>query len=245
MNITEFLSDHEFVSGCVTTDNITGATPASFYAHQKDRDYNLEIAKDLLGSKLSLFIGGGAIDFHGLQLSKHFEIVQDLSGLGKSKAKKIGHFISEGDTPSIMEGRGPILAQATKEGLQFLNNKKRPFFLLVEGAKIDSYGHENNVEGIVLEGIDFDKAVAEALKFADSSGNTLVIITADHETSGFSIPQGSLENHIIEGDFTTHDHTATMVPIFAYGPHSQEFQGVYENSDIFKKIQKILSIKAQ
>jgi len=50
---------------------------------------------------------------------------------------------------------------------------------------------------------------------------------------------------MIEGDFTTHDHTGTMVPIFAYGPRSQEFQGVYENSDLFGKIVKVLSLKTQ
>lgn len=116
---------------------------------------------------------------------------------------------------------------------------------MVEGAKIDSYGHANNVAGIVSEGIDFDRAITEAVKFADTTGNTLVIVTADHETSGFSIPQGNLETNMIEGDFTTDDHTATMVPIFAYGPHSQEFQGVYENSEVFGKILKLLNLPVQ
>ena len=116
---------------------------------------------------------------------------------------------------------------------------------MVEGAQIDSYGHKNKVSGIVSEGVDFDQAITEAIKYADKTGNTLVIITADHETSGFSIPQGNLKNHMIEGDFTTHDHTGAMVPIFAYGPRSQEFQGVYENSDLFGKILKVLSLKTQ
>ncbi len=137
-----------------------------------------------------------------------------------------------------------MLSEATRNGLQFFQNKNKPFFLMVEGAQIDSNGHLNNVSGIVSEGIDFDKAITEAVKFADKIGNTLVIVTADHETSGFSIPQGNLENNMIEGDFTTHDHTGTMIPIFAYGPHSQEFQGVYENSELFGKILKVLSISA-
>jgi alkaline phosphatase len=242
-NITELLSEHGFLSGCITTDKITGATPASFYAHQKDRSDTLEIAGDLLKSKLSLFIGGGSNDFQNSQLSKRFDILNDVSVIGKSKNAKIGHFISKTSVPSVLEGRGNILSEATKNGLQFLHNKKKPFFLMVEGAQIDSYGHKNKVSGIVSEGIDFDQAITEAIKFADKTGNTLVIITADHETSGFSIPQGNLKNHMIEGDFTTHDHTGAMVPIFAYGPRSQEFQGVYENSDLFGKILKVLSIK--
>ncbi len=201
LNITELLSEHGFLSGCITTDKMTGATPASFYAHQKDRSDIKEIAE-------------------------------------------VGYFMSETDVPSVLKGRGNMLSEATRNGLQFFQNKNKPFFLMVEGAQIDSNGHLNNVSGIVSEGIDFDKAITEAIKFADKTGNTLVIVTADHETSGFSIPQGNLENNMIEGDFTTHDHTGTMIPIFAYGPHSQEFQGVYENSELFGKILKVLSISA-
>src|SRR5690606_24387597 len=124
-------------------------------------------------------------------------------------------------------------------------SKNKPFFLMIEGAKIDKFAHKNDVEGIVSEGIDFDRAITEAIKFADLSGDTLVIITADHETSGFSIPQGNLKNNIIEGDFTTYDHTAAMVPIFAYGPGSQEFQGVYENNEVYNKILRVLALSSK
>ncbi len=243
-NITELLTEHGFLTGCITTDKITGATPASFYAHQKDRSDIKEIAGDLLKSKLSLFIGGGSKDFQNNGISKKFVILNNINLIGQSKKDRVGYFMSEMDVPSVLEGRGNMLSEATRNGLQFFQNKNKPFFLMVEGAQIDSNGHLNNVSGIVSEGIDFDKAITEAVKFADKIGNTLVIVTADHETSGFSIPQGNLENNMIEGDFTTHDHTGTMIPIFAYGPHSQEFQGVYENSELFGKILKVLSISA-
>src|SRR5690606_36467189 len=97
-----------------------------------------------------------------------------------------------------------------KASIDFLEAKNKPFFLMEEGAKIDKYAHKKNVAGIVSEGIDFDRAITEAIKFADVSKNTLVIITADHETSGFAIPQGNLKSKTIEGDFTTFDHTAAM-----------------------------------
>jgi alkaline phosphatase len=174
-----------------------------------------------------------------------FTNIKSTSAIARSKEKRIAHFISEDDVPGVLEGRGAILAEATKNGLSFLDAKSAPFFLMVEGAKIDSYGHYNNVSGVVSEGIDFDRAITEAVKFADTSKNTLVIVTADHETSGFSIPQGNLKEKMIEGDFTTHDHTGTMVPIFAYGPQSQEFQGVYDNSAVFEKILKVLNINDQ
>jgi alkaline phosphatase len=243
INITELLDEKGFVTGCITTDDITGATPSAFYAHRKDRSDTKGILSDLSKSKLSLIIGGGAEEFEKETADMGFTVVDSTKAIGRSTEKRVAHFISKYSVPSILEGRGAVLAEATKNGLAFLSAKNAPFFLMIEGAKIDSYGHHNNVSGIVSEGIDFDRAITEAVKFADATGKTLVIVTADHETSGFSIPQGNLENGMIEGDFTTHDHTGTMVPIFAYGPQSQEFQGVYENNAVFGKILKVLNIK--
>ncbi|MGP1992968.1 alkaline phosphatase [Zobellia laminariae] len=242
VNITELLSEHNFVSGCITTDKMIGATPAAFYAHQKDRSDEKDIARDLSKSKLSLFIGGGAEDFQDKELTAGFTVLDKVDAIGYYKGDKVGHFLSKKDVPSVLDGRENILAEATKNGLEFLNSKNKPFFLMVEGAQIDSFGHFNDVGGIVSEGIDFDTAVTEAIKFADKTKNTLVIVTADHETSGFSIPQGNIGEKMIEGDFITHDHTGVMVPLFAYGPHSQEFQGVYENSDLLGKIIKVLDL---
>lgn len=242
-NMPEFLSKHNFVSGIITTDHVTGATPASFFAHQKDRSDTELIANDLLKSKLSLFVGGGSKDFKFDWNKTDFTLVKNINEIGVNTADKLGHFLSSKSVPSVLNGRNNALAEATKNGIEFLSSKNKPFFLMVEAAQIDSNGHYNNVGGIVSEGVDFDRAITEAVKFADTSGNTLVIVTADHETGGFSIPQGSLKENMIEGTFTTFDHTATMVPIFAYGPRSQYFQGIYENSDVFEKIIKALNIE--
>jgi len=243
LNLTEVLYEKGFVSGCISTDDITGATPSAFYAHRKDRSDIDGIISDLHSSKLSLLIGGGSESLTRGISDIGFVIAESSNGIRTSTEERVAHFISQGGVPSILEGRGPFLAEATKNGLAFLTTKKKPFFLMVEGAQIDSYGHRNNVAGIVTEGIDFDRAITEAVKFADATGNTLVIVTADHETSGFSIPQGNLENGMIEGDFTTDDHTAVMVPIFAYGPKSDEFQGVYDNYSVFGKILKVLNVE--
>jgi alkaline phosphatase len=239
-NIAEILQKRGFSTGCITTDEITGATPAAFYAHVKDRSETDKIAKDLLKSKLNLFIGGGASSFKSTSLDGSFKLLSTVDNIKTAGEDKIGVFIAANGVPSVLNGRGNLLADATKNSLEFLKNKNKPFFLMVEGAQIDSFGHANNTAGIVAEMIDFDKAISEALKFADADGETLVIITADHETSGFSIPQGNIQNHTIEGDFITPDHTGTMVPLFAYGPQSQEFQGVYENNEVFFKILKVL-----
>ncbi len=240
-NITELLTTYNYKIGLVTTDEITGATPSAFYAHQKDRSHTKQIASDLTKSKVSLFIGGGAKHFLNKK-EMPFSIRNTIADITMDE-ERVGVFTAKGGMPGIKQGRGNFLAEATQRSLSFLKAKKTPFFLMVEGAQIDSYGHFNDTEGIIAEGIDFDKAITEAIKFADANKNTLVIITADHETSGFSIPQGNVKKQMIEGDFTTHDHTGAMVPIFAYGPQSNKLQGVYENNGLLGKILEILKLQ--
>ena len=247
-NLPEVLDSHGFVTGIVTTDNLTGATPAAFYAHRTERDLTKEIASDLVKSPLNLFIGGGKDDFtkfeqdETINLKKAgFELSSSLEKLGKSKSEKVGFFASQNELPKVMNGREGYLSTATKAGLQFLASKNKPFFLMVEGAFIDSGGHINDSQTVIEEGIDFDQAIAEALKFADQNGKTLVIITADHETGGVTLPQGNIKEQKVELEFTTEDHTAIMVPIFAYGPMSNNFRGVYENSEVFQKIKEVLA----
>jgi alkaline phosphatase len=242
-NIMELLHKKGFATACITTDVIIGATPAAFYSHQIDRNKDPEIAADLQKSNLNLFMGGGRTDFVNEFSKTNFTILNALQEVAKSKKEQIGYFLSDNGVPGVLAGRGNWLAEATKSGLEFLSAKNKPFFLMVEGAQIDHNGHANNLAGIVTEGIDFDRAITEAIKFADKTGNTLVIVTADHETSGFSIPQGSLKEKRIEGDFTSSDHTATLVPIFSYGPHSDFFTGVYENNEVFYKILQALDLK--
>ncbi|UNY97916.1 alkaline phosphatase [Zhouia spongiae] len=240
-NISEILIEQGFKVGLITTDEITGATPSAFYAHQKDRSHTQKIASDLVKSDISLFIGGGAKYFSGVK-EMPFSLKNSMANI-TAEDDRVGVLVAEGGLPGVKEGRGNFLAEATQRGLSFLKSKKNPFLLMVEGSHIDSYGHFNDTDGIIAEGIDFDKAVAQAIKFADADKNTLVIVTADHETSGFSIPQGDVHTGAIEGDFTTHDHTGAMVPLFAYGPQSDKLQGVYENSELLGKILEILKMK--
>jgi alkaline phosphatase len=116
-------------------------------------------------------------------------------------------------------------------------------FLMIEGAQIDWGGHANDTKYIVDEMIDFDNAIGKVLEFAKKDGNTLVIVTADHETGGFTINKGSTETGMVEGKFTTGSHTGVMIPVFAYGPGSEAFGGFYENNEIFHKMMKAYKFK--
>lgn len=130
-----------------------------------------------------------------------------------------------------------LLADATRQTIGRLEKDAgNGFFLMVEGAKIDYAGHANSLPNSVMETLGFDLAVAEALKFADENGETLVIVTADHETGGLTLVDGNPGQHHMTAIHMTDDHTPIMVPVFAYGPHSQRFTGVYPNTYIFHKI---------
>lgn len=236
-NLTQILGNKGFLCGIITTDNITGATPSSFFAHQIERDNSKGILQDLLQSEVDFFVSGGAKDYNAIQ--GNF-VKKDISQL-RHFNERVAIYLSKEQIPNTY-ARGNLFPDHVKTVMQKLQEQKKPYFLIIEGAKIDSNGHANDIDGIVQEMLDFDKAIAEVLKVADKDQNTLVIITADHETAGFGILQGNPENNEIEGGFLTNDHTATMVPVFSYGPHSQIFRGVYENTEIFSKILKALKI---
>lgn len=154
--------------------------------------------------------------------------------------------------PEKSKGRGDFLPNATDLGIQFLNKNNFNFFLMVEGSQVDWGGHANDSDYLISELIDFDNAIGKALDFAKRDGHTLVIVTADHETGGFTLastPKKSANGkeysdyNEITGTFSTGGHSATLIPVFAYGPGAEEFSGIYENNEIFHKILKVTNWK--
>jgi alkaline phosphatase len=240
-NLPYFLSQKGFKTGLVTNDELTGATPAAFYAHHPERDAAVEIAGYLPASALNLVIGGGGKHFKKEKLSQAgFTLVSNMQELGEVKEPRVAHFASEGGMPSMEAGRGNFLSQAFLQASSYLGKGKSPFFLMLEAAKIDSGGHSNAPSTIVTELLDFDRAIAEAIRYADTHPGTLVLVTADHETGGVSIPQGDLERREIELAFHSDDHTGILVPLFAYGARSSAFAGVYDNTEIFHRLLKVI-----
>ena len=88
--------------------------------------------------------------------------------------------------------------------------------------------------------IEFDKAVDVSFKFAEKSRNTLVVVTADHETGGAAIVGGDLEESKVKINYSSEEHTSEMVPVFSLGPHSEKFNGIYDNTEIFNKLFEIV-----
>jgi alkaline phosphatase len=246
-NLPEIIKRYGFRSGIITTDQLTGATPAAFYAHHKERDDINQIAGFLPQSSLDLFIGGGRRDFTQFgenriaQLeAQGYKMMASLEEIGLTKADKVGYFASASGMPTMEKGRGDFLLKSTINALSFLESKELPFFLMIESAMIDSGGHANDATTVVTEVLDFDKAVGKMLEYVDQNSGTLLIVTADHETAGLALPQGNLEQLEVELAFHSDDHTGIMVPLFAYGAHSGEFRGVYENTEVFHKLMRLV-----
>lgn len=248
-NIPERVIANGVISGVVSTDDLNGATPASFFAHQENRGMTDEIWADMPGSVLRYFAAGSKEKFEKRPaatrkaIQEAFTVVYSLEDPACATAGKLGVLPPAVETGYIEDGRTDFLPKATRHAIDFLNARKQEgkgFFLMVEGARIDKACHKNNFSGAVKELLDFDKAIAEAIKFADEDGNTLVIISADHETSGLAIWDGNPAKGNVEGVHVSGSHTAIPVPIFAYGPHAQDFMGVQGNEQVAQKILKLL-----
>jgi len=252
-NIAELTASNGWSTGVIATSTITHATPASFYAHVCNRGMEDQIAAQLLDSEIDFFAGGGLARFIAradsanllpLAAEKGFLVdTAKLAMAGSLKAdQKYGFLLAMGGMPPMTGGRGDFLPDATKLAISHLSKNQKGFFLLVEGSQIDWAGHANSTEYMVSEMLDFEKTVAAALDYADQDGNTLVVVTGDHETGGFALGPGANEagayaNYAeIEPVFATTGHTATLIPVFAYGPGAEHFQGIYQNTEIFHKM---------
>lgn len=201
---------------------------------------------------IDLFIGGGRKFFtqraDGLNLTdslkaRGYQIANSIAEVQQITSGKVAAFLADTQQPRFSEGRGDELVKSTEVALRLLRNNKKGMFMMIEGSQIDWGGHGNDTQYIIEEMIDFDKAIGKVLDFAKQDGNTLVIITADHETGGFSINGGDIKTGKVDGKFTTKSHTGVMIPVFAYGPGAEQFSGIYENTAIFDKMMAAFNFK--
>ncbi len=256
--LVEIVSQQHIKTGVISTSSIQHATPASFYAHAINRGLYEDITTDMVVSDIDFFAGGGTKFFNkrkdGKNLleelkAKGFGI--DTTALGDfagiKQYSKMAYLLAENHMDPVAKGRGDFLPKATELGIQFLNKDtdNSNFFVMIEGSQIDWGGHGNDAEYLISELIDFDDAIGKALDFAEKDGNTLVIVTGDHETGGFTLSstlkktedgKSYSDYNEITGTFSTNGHSATLIPVFAYGPGAEAFSGVYENTEIFHKI---------
>ena len=250
--IPELIAKKRIKTGLITCGDIADATPADFYAHQSSRDDATAILKDLLKSPVDVLMGSGDESLNNVgilkesdkakigenivsELGTRYKIVSSLDSVREKQNNK-WIVIEKRAGLSMLDGRGDWLQQALAKTIKVLSKRKEGFFLMAEGAQVDYGGHDNNIAYVSTEVMDFDETIGDALRFADKDGETLVIVTADHETGGLTLLDGDYTKGYVSGQFSTNDHTALPVQVFAYGPQSFRFRGVYENTALFKKI---------
>jgi len=250
-SILELADKNNLATGIVVACAVTHATPASYIAHQVNRNMYDEIATDYLLTDIDVFIGGGRKYFEdradGRNLSdelkvKNYQIAYNIEDVKAVKTGKLAGLLYTDQNPGMPE-RGTMLPEATVAAIDILDNNPKGFFLMVEGSQIDWACHDNKAGQEIKEMLDFDETIGRVLDYAKRTGNTLVIITADHETGGLTILDGKFGTDDLKTEFSTKGHSGVPVPVFAYGPGAEKFTGFMENISFKEKIEKLLKLK--
>ena len=234
-------------TGVTVTCRINDATPADFVCHSDDRHKEADIAAQFVGSGVDFICGGGRQFWEnredGRDLIKEMQaqgytFVETDEQLKQVRGDKVLGLFAPLDMDPVLD-RGPILEDSAEKALEILDNKKG-FFLMIEGSQIDDWGHRHKVGHVAEELFEFDRIVGKVLQWAEKDGHTLVIVTADHATGGMTLVGGSIEERSVKVHFSTKGHNGIVVPVFAYGPHAEEFVGVYENAELSAKIRRLM-----
>lgn len=239
--------------GVVVTSSILDATPASTYAHVSYRKEFDSISMQLARSEFDFIAGGGYKYFlpenrkdsmspiDTLQ-RKGYSVVYTLDEMQECTDSKICALLTKGDPPKASQRNEMLCRSVTKALSTLSSNNKEGFVLMIEGSQIDWACHNNNASYLLEELSDFEKMLHIVLDFAEKDGETLVVVTADHESGGLTLPDGDIDNNINSCKFSSLNHTGTMVPVFSFGPGSHLFCGIQQNTDIATKIKLLMGL---
>lgn len=238
--LLEYYRDRGASTGLVTTTYMTHATPATFGAHNPSRNNLTDIAYDYLNQTVpNVLFGGGA---NGMSVSSAqaagYTVVTDRAGMqvlspGTDNLAS-GQFGST-HLPYEYDGLGslPHLSEMTETALALLENDPDGFFLMVEGGRIDHACHANDIRRSVFETLAFDNAVQEAVAWSLGRTDTLILVTADHETGGLMVILDNGAGNFPLVSWSTTGHTADNVPVYAWGVNAQLISGMMDNTDLF------------
>ena len=248
-SVLELAAEKGKSTGIVVTKSVTDATPATFTAHVEDRLLQNEIAKQQLqkiaDGTLDLVLGGGSEYYEHFSNDSAFE---EAESKGMSYSERWNKTIEDKlplvglyarDALLTSSASTPTLAEMTELALGLLSEDENGFFLLVEGSQIDTMAHDNDLEKQIYEMHQFDSAIAVAMKYVALHPDTVLIITADHETGGLYFPEegyGKGDNYTYLYD----DHSCINVPVYALGHGIDALGGIMENTDIAQFVASLL-----
>lgn len=250
-SLTDLAHAGGLTTGIVVTCNLPDATPSAFCANNIDRNQEEAIAADYLNCNVDYIFGAGREKFNKRSdkrdlltemKQKGYQVCTTWDETSKIKQGKVFSIPEEGQLPLARE-RGNLFGKACMHGIEILNQNKKGFFAMLEGSRIDDCGHSHDLPRLMEEVFDFDKTIGSVMQWAEKDEQTLVIVLADHETGGFTLLDGNLKTGMVSGNFSTKGHSGIMVPVYAYGPGTENFTGIYENTEVFEKIIKLLNLK--
>lgn len=234
-------------AGAAVTCRVNDATPAVFFSHSATRKNQEDIVAQMAGSGVYFLSGGGTKFWRDMEDGRDIAEEVKANGYTYVETKEDLMAVEEGPVIALMDShelrpsldRGDILPASVTKALQLLDNKKG-FFLMVEGSMIDDGGHDNKA-GLTMEEIfDFDRTLGIVLEWAEKDGETLVIVTGDHATGGMTLLSGSIDEKRIRVNYSTTGHNGIALPVFAWGPHSEDFIGIYENTELSDRIRALI-----
>jgi alkaline phosphatase len=327
--ILEVAHEAGLATGLVTTTRITHATPACFVAHVQDRDEEGPIAGQIVEAARKgypeVLIGGGRRQFNAEQQAAlreaGYSLVLEPGDFAAAKGPKLAALMADSHLPYAIDrpAGDPSLTDLTRKAVEVLSMKEGPFFLMVEGGRIDHACHEHDAATCAFDQLDFDRAVGWAFSQATERADLLVVVTADHATGDLGIAEtvkldkllavkASAElltrkdvdtgdadqalafvdavkaatgveltpdetrviwtpvnkyyartklGHIVSSRYgvefydvelqetqhtNTHGHDGAMVGVFAVGAGANRFAGVYENTEIPRRIAQIMEL---
>lgn len=234
-------------AGAAVTCRVNDATPAVFFSHTATRKNQEDIVEQMANSGVYFLSGGGTKFWRDREDGKDITEVVKAKGYSYVETKEDLMAVQNGPVVALMDSyelkpsldRGDILPASVTKALELLDNKKG-FFLMVEGSMIDDGGHDNKAGHTMEEIFDFDKTIGLVLEWAAKDGETLVIVTGDHATGGMTLLSGDIDDKRIRVNFSTTGHNGIALPVFAWGPHSEDFVGIYENTGLSDRIRALI-----
>lgn len=249
-NIFEQAQKQGYASGLVTDSYFWDATPAAFAAHTRSRDNSRDIMEQMAAGELDVLFGeledvgeeGNPEEDETLEiLQRRFTLLDhSLSIPAEAKGKPIAAVFEEDEITDLEDD--PNLPKMTKTALEALVATGQPFILMVESEELDSAGHSNNSKR-TLTGLQVIQETLQMLmEFTKTNGETLFIFTADHETGGLSLMTD--KNYpSLQIRWSTKDHTAAVVPLYATGPGARQFAQVRRNWQIGQVLKTLVPSK--
>ena len=237
-------------TGFVVVSDALDATPAATYGHVPYRKMYDTLSLQMAQCQHSVMVGGGYKYFlpenrkDGMApldtLSRRgFSVVRTLDSLLRFDGDKVVGLLYDGD-PLTEPDRGDVLRPASMKAIEMLSRNPKGFTMLIEGSQIDWACHDNDSAYMIAELKDFELMLHAVLDWAEKDGQTLVVVTADHETGGLTLPDGDIEHGVNVPRYHWGSHTGVMVPVFAFGPGAERFTGIQQNTDIPRKIRELM-----